>query len=211
MKKLLKYIFIASLWMAGNASAKMIGDAPAPYGAAWHDTDEWQRLGNDNTEDDGVWWSINGGSWGHDDLTVGDQVSFRFDLWTSGTGRHNYNQVKAWVDWNQNYAWTNDLSEIVLEERVFRNPDYDVPASTSILTSASFLITDDMIGDLWLRGRAQCNHVPFGSMTPYGNLWQGEVEDWRLTVNATNVPEPSSILLIGAGLLGLIGVRNRRA
>ncbi len=212
MKKLLTYGFLASLWIAGSASASMISDAPAPYGAAWHDTAQWQQLGNDNTVDDGVWWSIDGGSsWGHEALTVGDQVSFRFDLWTSGTGAHDYNQVKAWVDWNQDFVWANDSSEIVLEDRVFRTPYSVVPASTSILTSASFLITDDMVGDLWLRARAQCNHVPFGSMSPYGKLWQGEVEDWRLTVNSANVPEPASVVLLGAGLLGLIGVRRRRA
>ncbi|MEJ2621574.1 MAG: PEP-CTERM sorting domain-containing protein [Candidatus Thiodiazotropha sp.] len=138
-------------------------------------------------------------------------MSFRFDLWTSGTGAHDYNQVQAWVDWNQDFAWANDSSEIVLQERVFRTPYSVVPASISILTSSSFLITEDMVGDLWLRARAQCNHVPFGSMTPYGELWQGEAEDWRLSVSTANVPEPASILLLGTGLLGLIGVRNRRA
>ncbi len=213
MRKPWKQLLFISLWMVGNASASMVSDAPAPYGAASHADATWQKLGSDNLVDDGVWWSIDGGgTWGHEDLTVGDEVTFRFDLWTSGSGAHSYNQVKAWVDWDQDYVWSNDPTEIVLEERVFQIPNNPFPvASTSILTSASYLITDDMVGDLWLRARAQCNHVPFGSMTPYGGLWQGEVEDWRLTVNAANVPEPASVLLFSAGLFGLMGVRNRRA
>lgn len=213
MKKLLILVFSVLLWMANNASAKMISDAPSPYGTAWHDTSEWQMLGSSNNVDDGVWWSTDGGaSWGHDDLTVGDEVMFRFDLWTSGTGQHDYNQVKAWVDWDQDFAWANDASEIVIEERVFQMPNNPHPvAGTTVLLTSAYLISDDMIGDLWLRARAQCNHVPYGSMTPYGGLWQGEVEDWRLSVHAANVPEPTSILLMGAGLLGLIGVRTRKS
>jgi hypothetical protein len=211
MRKQLLLVFTLSFWMVNSVFASMVSDAPAPYGKAWHETAEWQKLGSDHMTDDGVWWSIdNGATWGHDELTVGDAVVFRFDLWTSGTGVHDYNQVKAWVDWDQDYAWANDNSEVVLEQRVFQMPSNPNPvASTSVLTSAAYFVTEDMIGDLWLRARAQCNHVPFGSMTPYGGLWQGEVEDWRLIVHAADVPEPESILLMGLGLLGLIGVRIR--
>lgn len=39
-------------------------------------------------------------------------------------------------------------------------------------------IDGSMVGGLWLRTRAQCNHVEWDQMTPYDNLAQGEVEDW---------------------------------
>jgi hypothetical protein len=214
MKKTLVYGFVvSSLLIANVASAGMVSDAPAPYGAASHQTAEWQKLGEDNTIDDGVWWSVDdGATWGHETLDVGDNVVFRFDLWTSGSGEHDYNQVKAWVDWNQDGVWSNDATEIVLEEQVFQMPNNPkpVPGITSLL-SASYLITDEMIGNLWLRARAQCNHVPYGEMTPYGDYWQGEVEDWQLTVDKpTPTPEPATLLLMSVGLFGLVGARIRR-
>jgi hypothetical protein len=214
MKKTLIYgCVVSSLWIVTSASASMVSDAPAPYDSASHQTAEWQMLGEDNTVDDGVWWSVDDGStWGHDTLSVGDNVVFRFDLWGSDSGEHDYNQVKAWVDWNQDGVWSNDPTEIVLEEQVFQTPNNPnpVPSITSLI-SGSYLITDDMIGELWLRARAQCNHVPFGSMTPYGDYWQGEVEDWQLTVDQpAAAPEPATILLMSAGLFGLVGARIRR-
>jgi hypothetical protein len=212
MRRLLIPCLLALSCFANTAFAKMVSDAP--YYPAWHDTATWQMLGSNNNVDDGVWWSTDGGSsWGHDGLLVGDSVTFRFDMWTSGFGNHNYNQIKAWVDWNQDFYFDNN-SETVIEDRAFFTPLDDslsylaTPKVETFITDA-FSITDAMIGDLWIRARVQCNEVPFGHMTPYGGLWQGEVEDWKLSVS--DVPEPSSIMLMSLGVLGLFGARARKS
>jgi hypothetical protein len=45
-------------------------------------------------------------------------------------------------------------------------------------------------------------------MTSTDYYWQGEVEDWKLTVNP--VPEPSTMLLVGLGL-GSLAVFRRKS
>jgi hypothetical protein len=164
----------------------MVSDAPDPYGAAWHDDPSWSYFGDDHTTDDGVWWSTDAGStWGHHELFVGNEVMFRFDLWGGG-------HTMAWVDWNQDGVWSNDPTEIILNDKWSGN---------SSLISSAYLLTEEMTGDFWLRSRISCDTF----MTPYGYLWQGEVEDWQITV-----PEPQPILLLGVGMLGLIGTRYSR-
>jgi hypothetical protein len=204
---------ILMLLTATYGYASMVSDAPFPYEQASHSTTTWQRLG-DTEIDDGVWWSINGEGWGNDSLVaVGDTIQFRLDMWSAGWGEHRYDQVKAWVDWDQNGSWDN-YSENIIAERFFkpwymRGSDYDnTYATTTSYLSDAFLITDDMVGDLWLRARVSCDHVPFAETTPYGHLWQGEVEDWNIHVNP--VPIPSSLLLFGTGFLGLAGFYRKK-
>ncbi len=73
----------------------------------------------------------------------------------------------------------------------------------------ALIVPDGASGDFWLRARASCDHTLFENVTPYGELWQGEVEDWKITVNP--VPEPTTMLLFGTGLIGLAGIRKRKS
>lgn len=223
-------VFLLFLLCSTISYALMVGDAPNPYGVAKHQTTEWQMLGS-STADNGVWWSTDGTNWGHDAVYVGDQIQFKFALWSAGYGNHTYDQVKSWVDWNQDGIWNNDSSEVVLADRFWKvytddpsnplnpgdnisfyddtDPNFDHDsynlnyATTTYFETAAYTIGADMVGSLWLRARAQCWHVPFDTMQPTGELWQGEVEDWMLTVNSTPVPEPATMILLGTGIIGI--------
>jgi len=213
------------------------GDAPAGYANAKHDSSEWNFLGKNSKVDNGVLWSTDGGStWGNKAVFVGDKIEFQITLWSAGYGQHNYDQAKAWVDWDNNKTWINDnmlvpsaagyiSNETVLAGIYYKNvnaihtdPSTDAAKLSdnlnydmfSTFTTTEYLITDSMVGTLWLRARAQCNHVGYNSMNPYDYLTQGEVEDWGITVSRAPVPEPATMLLFGAGIIGLASVCRKK-
>jgi len=179
------------------------------YGTAKHKTGRWQRLGTaynkeyspqvNDTSDDGVFWSVDGGStWGHDDLSIGNSVTFRFDMTRSLDGIHQYDQLKAWVDWNGDKDW-NDAGEQVIAEQWFKADDAGI---TSKSFEATYIVPDyASIGETWLRARVHCDHVSFADHNPYTYMSQGEVEDYQMNISA--VPVPSAIGLVGFGIIGL--------
>lgn len=65
-----------------DRSATGISEGTAPgYERAWHNTDNWQRLGDVWLTNDGVDWSTDGGlTFGHKAIHVGSNVMFRFDF-----------------------------------------------------------------------------------------------------------------------------------
>ncbi len=238
MKKILGLLVVCGfLLFQTNAFASMISDADG-YGTATHNNATWQRLGDSNTIDDGVSWSNDGINFGHGDVFVGETITFRFDLWTAGFGNHTYDQIKTWVDFDQDKSFEND--EVLFSEQQFKvavDPNNDERAlnpgdpgywnisyrndgnqanqnywngiaAKNTHYFKEIAIDGSMVGGLWLRTRVQCNHVEWDQMTPYDNLAQGEVEDWFVNVNP--VPEPTTMLLLGMGLLGLAGANRKR-
>ncbi len=121
------------------------GDAPQAYGSTYNQYGTWQYLGDGTIEeswsgessskyvdqddtDDGVVWSTDGGTtWGHDEVRVGQTVIFKFTMTRAGYGNHEYDQLKAWIDWDGDYSWDYSAGseEEIIAVQWFKDEDVD--------------------------------------------------------------------------------------
>jgi len=191
--------------------------------------------------DDGVLWrtSSDGGlTWselGNDGvITQGDIVEFSFLVGRSQTGTHEFDQVKAWADWNIDGEFDEDPSEILIDEKWALNRDSsDVldPDSNArwngdlntrnntdlyrVYTVQMQIPLDAVTGDSWLRARIACENAVMNTHQGGGTLYatgyydQGETEDYEITIAAKVVPEPSTLLVFAIGLIGMATARKK--
>jgi hypothetical protein len=78
--------------------------------------------GTVDTGDNGVTWRVKGTTdWGRNaNITQGDILEFKFVVQRATSGNHEFDELKAWVDWNGNGSFANDKSETLINEKWYK-------------------------------------------------------------------------------------------
>lgn len=225
-EKMKKITYLTLLILAGGYLQSIdvlachdYSDAPKDYVVAYHNKQDYGYLGNnfdwenkaDYQEDswDSDYDGIDGDK--YDDGLFADTLSGY--TWIVNPGENalltftarqltlclKYNWVKIWIDWNKDKKWGSD-------EQVIQWEGWVPKKGQSISVGYNILIPSNFSGETWMRARISSN---YGCFQPYtsGDWFRGEVEDYKIISSPpphpTPIPEPSTIFLLGSGLIGL--------
>ena len=115
---------------------------------------------------------------------------------------------------DKNGVYTNNVNTDLSSARRTKYNHSDTTRSYSVTTTIPM---DAIVGDTWMRARIVCEnslttHASNMNLLATGYHDQGEVEDYKLTINArppTPVPEPTTLLVFGTALIGLVLSRKK--
>ena len=153
-------------------------------------------------------------------IQIGTNVIFRFEFLRAGYGRHDFDQLTAWLDVDRDLNWANDSTEILINQKWYKgdtriaDDEFQayldehgvVPNPDAVLSKYFYseinIAEDYALGETWLRARVACSESinRAGAMTPYGIIDQGEVEDYMLNI----VPEPATVSILSLGALAFV-------
>jgi hypothetical protein len=179
---------------------QQLGDNPQQLSGdnrAANNDDSWTSETTQNSVDvgdDGVSWRVQNPadlSWsafGNEPLTAGANVEFQFVVTRSNQGNHEFDQLKAWGDWNDNGVF--DDSEEIVDQKWYKvadsfaagnvagdanlygdsgwnndplvNADFgsirNSGVTSEILIVSTQIPVDAVISDTWIRARIICEN-----------------------------------------------------
>lgn len=104
--------------------------------------------------------------------------------------------LNAWMDFDQSGTWENPGEQIITGQRLVLGTN----------TLSFYIPAIAEIGDTFARFRVST----ISGLDFLGFGGDGEVEDYMVTISKSAVPVPSSMLLLGTGLLCLMRTRRKQ-
>lgn len=195
--------------------------------------------------DNGVRWRVqdeNGNwinNWGRAEFTQGQLVEFQFFVERNKYGNHEFDQLKAWVDWNGDGTFQDDGSETLIDRKWYKVADNFEAGNTvgnqdggsnndTLVTSLHGSVKnsdinrarvsvvkqipyDAALENVWLRARVICeNSLHEDDRLSNTFLPTGYYHQGEAEdYKLAIVPEPTTLLMFSTAMFALMLRRNK--